>query len=193
MAHTVYKEGESMIHVVLYEPEIPQNTGNIMRTCSAFGICLHLIEPLGFYMDDKHLKRAGMDYIKDLQWDIWHDWPSFIQSHQGAMYYVTRYGSHRPDSFDYRKDQADGKDIYLVFGKESTGIDKQILRENLDHCIRNPMVPNARSLNLANCVALMVYAVEEQLDFPGCSQTEVIKGADFLEKHSDGQHHSGWL
>ena len=112
-----------MIHVVLYEPEIPANTGNIMRTCAAFNLKLHLIEPLGFYMDEKHLRRAGMDYLLQVDYTIHHDWNSFMDGRVGAFYFVTRYGNRVPSSFDYRKDDEQGKDIYLVFGKESTGID----------------------------------------------------------------------
>jgi len=166
-----------MIHVVLYEPEIPANTGNIMRTCMAFDCVLDLIEPLGFYMDDAHLRRAGMDYAGQVTYHIWHDWEAFTAENKGDFWYVTRYGSHTPSSFDYTK--AEG-DIYLVFGKESTGIDKTILRNNLDRCMRIPMKADARSLNLSNCVALVLYQVLDQLGFPGLSLTEVIKGEDFL-------------
>lgn len=171
-----------MLNVVLYEPEIPQNTGNIMRTCMAFGWRLFLIEPLGFSVDDKHLKRAGMDYIDSLEWEVYPDWKSFYASHPGSYYYVTRYGSHAPDEFDYQRDIDAKKDIYAVFGKESTGIDKNILWANKERCMRIPMVPDARSLNLSNCVALVTYEIERQLGYPGLSHTEVIKGADFLDR-----------
>lgn len=170
-----------MIHVVLYEPEIPANTGNIMRTCEAFGMQLELIEPLGFYLDDAHLRRAGMDYRDKLVFTIHHDWESFMKGREDAsFYYVTRYGDKTPDQFDYRKDYDDGKDIYVVFGKESTGIDKEILYQNMNRCIRIPMKADARSLNLSNCVALCMYEVLRQLDYPDLSKTEVIKGKDFL-------------
>lgn len=169
-----------MIHIVLYEPEIPQNTGNIMRTCMAFGCRLHLIEPLGFCLDDRHLKRAGMDYINSLEWTVYPDWRAFELANSGSMYFITRYGSCPPSAFDYRKDAEEGRDIYLVFGRESTGIDKKILRAHADRCVRIPMVPAARSLNLSNCVALCAYEVLSQLGYPGLSETEVQKGADFL-------------
>ena len=113
-----------MIHVVLYQPEIPANTGNIMRTCAAFNCRLHLIEPLGFYLDEKHLRRAGMDDLRQVDYTVHHDWNSFMKDRDGAFYFVTRYGNRVPSAFDYRQDDAQGKDIYLVFGKESTGIDK---------------------------------------------------------------------
>lgn len=177
-----------MINVVLYEPEIPANTGNIMRTCSAFHCRLHLIEPLGFYMDEKHLRRAGMDYVQSLDYTIYPDWNTFFDGREGSFYFVTRYGEKTPSDYDYRKDAEKGKDIYLVFGKESTGIDKEILYEHLDRCIRIPMVPEARSLNLSNCVALCVYEVLEQLNFPDLCRRETIKGEDFLERvHENGQ------
>ena len=166
-----------MIHVVLYEPEIPSNTGNIMRTCMAFGCELHLIEPLGFYMDEKHLRRAGMDYRDMVSVHIWHDWESFLEENKGAFYYLTRYGSRRPSDFDFASVT---EDIYLVFGKESTGIPKEILRKDPENCIRIPMKAEARSLNLSNCVAVMVYEVLDQTGFAGLSRTEVIKGADYL-------------
>jgi tRNA (cytidine/uridine-2'-O-)-methyltransferase len=171
-----------MLNVVLYEPEIPQNTGNIMRTCMAFHCRLHLIEPLGFQLDDKHLKRAGMDYIDALEWHVYQNWDAFTAVNTGEIYYVTRYGSHTPDSFDFVQPWQEGKEIYLVFGKESTGIDKHILKNNLDRCMRIPMVSDARSLNLSNCVALVVYEALRQLGYPDLARTEVIKGADFLQK-----------
>lgn len=177
-----------MINVVLYEPEIPQNTGNIMRTCMAFNCRLHLIEPLGFYMDEKHLRRAGMDYRDQIDCTIYPNWEDFKSKNDGSFYYVTRYGSKTPSDFDYKKDMDEGKEIYVVFGKESTGIDKEILYQNLDRCVRIPMVENARSLNLSNCVALCVYEVMDQLDYPGLAREEVIKGPDFLQQvHVRGQ------
>ena len=159
-----------MIHIVLYQPEIPQNTGNIIRTAMATGSVLHLIKPYGFVLDEKHLHRASMDYI-DLTTIIEHDcWNDFINT-------VTRYGKHLPDEFSYKEVMGD---IYLVFGKESTGIAKNILKQNLQHCIRLPMRENARSLNLSNTVAIMVYEVLRQLGYPNLSKVEVIKGEEFL-------------
>ncbi|MBQ9824930.1 MAG: tRNA (cytidine(34)-2'-O)-methyltransferase [Solobacterium sp.] len=168
-----------MIHIVLYEPEIPQNTGNILRTCMAFDMKLHLIEPLGFYMDEKHLRRAGMDYIKDTDFTLWPDWDTFTKQNHGAYFYSTRYGRKAPDSFDFSEIK---EDIYLIFGKESTGIPKEILRKDLDHCMRIPMNPAARSLNLSNCVAIVAYEVLSQRNYEQLSSVEVIKGADWLEQ-----------
>lgn len=113
-----------MINIVLYQPEIPQNTGNIMRTCVAFGLTLHLIKPLGFELDEKRVKRAGMDYIKDLKYYIYDNWSDFYNSHQDGQYmYMTRYASKHFGEFKVKEDE---KNYYLVFGKESTGIDKHI-------------------------------------------------------------------
>lgn len=166
-----------MIHVVLYEPEIPQNTGNIMRTCMAANCELHLIEPLGFSLDEKHIRRAGMDYIKDLTYTTYPNWNSFLSKNMGEFYYMTRYGKKAPSEFDFTKSN---QDIYLVLGKESTGIPKEILAGQLDRCMRLPMVANARSLNLSNCAAIIVYEVLSQLDYPGLCHHESIKGEDWL-------------
>lgn len=167
-----------MLHLVLFEPEIPQNCGNIMRTCMASNTKLHLIEPLGFSLDEKHLKRAGMDYVKDLDYKIYPNWESFIEANPSPNYYfMTRYGQKAPSQFDFT--QCEG-DIYLILGKESTGIPKEILRGYLDNCMRLPMVPTARSLNLSNCAAIIVYEVLRQLDYPNLSGAEVIKGKDWL-------------
>lgn len=168
-----------MIHIVLYEPEIPQNTGNIMRTCMAFNMQLHLIEPLGFYMDEKHLRRAGMDYADALDIRIYDCWESFVKENHGVFFYSTRYGDKAPSEFDFSEIT---EDIYLIFGKESTGIPKEILREDLEHCMRIPMVAEARSLNLSNCAAIVAYEVLSQRNYEGLSPVEVIKGEDWLKR-----------
>lgn len=169
-----------MLHLVLFEPEIPQNTGNMMRTCMATGSVLHLIKPLGFSLDEQHLKRAGMDYVKELEYHVYENWEEFVKTHPSENYfYMTRYGKKAPSQMDFT--QCDG-DIYLVLGKESTGIPKEILSKDLDHCMRLPMVANARSLNLSNCAAIIIYEVLRQLDYPGLSRVEVIKGEDWLTK-----------
>ncbi|MBO4359203.1 MAG: tRNA (cytidine(34)-2'-O)-methyltransferase [Erysipelotrichaceae bacterium] len=167
-----------MINIVLYEPEIPQNTGNIMRTCSVFRIKLHLIEPLGFTLDEKHLRRSGLDYRKDLDYTVYHDWESFRKDKEGQFVFFTRYGMKSFEECVFDPSQ----DIYMVFGKESTGIDKQILKENLDSCYRIPMRDDARSLNLSNCVAIGAYECLRQTGFDGLSDREVIKGADYILK-----------
>ncbi len=170
-----------MIHIVLYEPEIPGNTGNIIRTSMAFSCRLHLIEPLGFTLDEKHLRRSGMDYIRSADIVVHKNWEEFEKENpSGHKYFMTRYGKKAPSSFDFASIPEE-EDIYLVLGKESTGIDKQILKDHLDHCMRLPMVPEARSLNLSNCAAIIVYEVLRQRNFQGLSFTEVLKGEDFLE------------
>lgn len=169
------------INVVLYEPEIPQNTGNIMRTCSAFEMSLHLIEPLGFSLDEKHLKRAGMDYVKTLDYHIYKNWDEFYNTHKdnGQFVYFSRYGMN---SFENCVFDKNAKDIYILFGKESTGIPKTILKDHLSETYRLPMKANARSLNLSNCVAIGAYEVLRQIGFGNLSKVEVIKGEDWLLK-----------
>lgn len=169
-----------MLHVVLFEPEIPQNTGNIMRTCMATNCKLHLIEPLGFSLDEKHLRRSAMDYVKELDYTIYKNWKDFTEKNPSEnYYYMTRYGKKAPSQFDFTTLTGD---IYLVLGKESTGIPKEILAHQLDHCMRLPMVEHARSLNLSNCAAIIVYEVLRQLNYPGLSGVECIKGEDWLEQ-----------
>ncbi len=169
-----------MLNVVLFEPEIPQNTGNIMRTCAASNTRLHLIRPYGFYLDEKHLKRSGMDYREEVQLFEYDNWQDFAGKNPADHYfYITRYGEHVYSDADFvcPKD----KELYLVFGKESTGIDKRILVKDLEHCLRIPMVADARSLNLSNCVALVLYEALRQNGFYDLSPYEVLKGKDFLK------------
>lgn len=168
-----------MINVVLYEPEIPQNTGNIMRTCSAFNMQLHLIEPLGFILDDKHLKRSAMDYIDDLKYYIYPNFDDFVSKNDGDYVFFSRYGMKTFDACDFK---IFNKDIYLIFGKESTGIPKSILKNHLDSTYRLPMREDARSLNLSNCVAIGAYECLRQVGFGNLSPNEVIKGKDWLLK-----------
>ena len=166
-----------MIHVVLYEPEIPQNTGNIMRTCAATAAHLHLIEPLGFSLDIKAVRRSGMDYISHCDYNVYQNWEEFIEKNPSDhYYYLTRYGKKAPSEFDFTQD----KDHYFILGKESTGIPLEILRKDKEHCMRLPMKADARSLNLSNCAAIIVYECLRQLDYPELSPVEVIKGEDWL-------------
>ncbi len=167
-----------MIHIVLYRPEKPQNTGNIMRTCVAIHAHLHIIGPLTFSIDSKDLKRVGMDYIDDLKMDYYDSYEAFDKKHHNDdICYVTRYADKVYSTHNF-KDQT--KDIYLMFGRESTGIPHDILREHLDKLARLPMVPEARSLNLSNCVAIVAYEVLRQQGFPNLATSEAIKGEDFL-------------
>ncbi len=168
-----------MINVVLYEPEIPQNTGNIMRTCVATNSHLHLIKPLGFKLDDAHMKRSAVNYIENLNYTVYENWEDFKSKNNGTFYYLTRYG-HKPHStFDYtNKDE----NIYLVFGKESTGIPKEILKNHLEHCMRIPMTDKVRALNVSNSVAIMVYEVLRQQEYRDLLRDEPFKGKDYLER-----------
>lgn len=175
-----FKKNSPTVHIVLYEPEIPQNTGNIMRTAMATGSKLHLIEPLGFIYDEKRVKRSGLDYMDQLEIIFHEDWNHFKNSVDGDVYYVTRYGKKAHSEFKYSKSK---KNIYLVFGKESTGIPLDILSSHLDDCMRIPMMSDARSLNLANSVAVVTYEVLRQLDYQHLSLVETQKGADWLEQH----------
>jgi len=166
------------INVVLYEPEIPQNTGNIMRTCTASNAVLHLIKPLGFSLDEKKLKRAGMDYIKDVNYHVYENFEDFTNKNNGDYVFITRYGKNPPSTCNFQEIEGD---VYLIFGKESTGVPKNILHDNLRNCYRLPMVANARSLNLSNCVAICVYEALRQLDYNNLCKTETIKGANYLD------------
>ncbi|MDD2203404.1 MAG: tRNA (uridine(34)/cytosine(34)/5-carboxymethylaminomethyluridine(34)-2'-O)-methyltransferase TrmL [Bacilli bacterium] len=168
-----------MINIVLYQPEIPGNTGNIMRTCVATNTKLHLIKPLGFSLDDKHMKRSGLDYIKYLDCVVYENYEEFTQQNKGMYYYLTRYGNKPHTSFDYSDST---ENIYLIFGKESTGIPKEILKDSLDHCMRIPMTNKTRALNLSNCAAIMVYEVLRQQNYNELLKTEPFKGEDYLTR-----------
>ena len=165
-----------MINVVLYEPEIPQNTGNIMRTCVAIGCVLHVIKPLGFSLDEKHLKRAGLDYRERLNLNIHENFQEFEKGVEGEVFFVSRYGKKSPDEFSFTEVTGN---IYLVFGKESTGIPLEIMQSNLANQMRIPMLADTRSLNLSNCVAIVVYECLRQLGYPSLSKTEILKGEDY--------------
>ena len=166
-----------MLNVVLYEPEIPGNTGNIMRTCVASNFKLHLIEPLGFKLDSASIKRSGVNYIDKLDYVVYKNWEDFVSKDDGEYYFLTRYGKKVYTSFDFSDKN---KNIYLIFGKESTGIPKEILRNYLDSCLRIPASANVRSLNLSNCVAIMIYEVLRQQDYPNLFRVEPHKGEDWL-------------
>ena len=166
-----------MVNVVLFEPEIPENTGNIMRTCAATGARLHLIRPLGFALSSSVIKRSGVNYIDKVTYTLYDDWDDFLSKNSGEIYYFTRYGEKCHSEFDFSDCN---KDIFLVFGKESTGIPKEILRTSLDHCIRIPCSDNVRCLNVANSVAIALYEVMRQQDYPGLVRYEPFKGRDWL-------------
>ena len=168
-----------MNNIVLYQPEIPQNTGNIMRTCVATNTKLHLIKPLGFKVDDASLKRSGVNYIDKLEWEVYENWEEFKKKNKGTYYYFTRYGHKPHTSFDYNKKD---EELYFIFGKESTGIPKEILKEDLDHCMRIPMTDNVRALNVSNSVAIVIYEALRQQEYNDLLMEEPHKGNDFLER-----------
>ena len=148
------------LNIILHEPEIPANTGNIGRTCVATGTRLHLIEPLGFSLSEKAIKRAGMDYWKDLDVTTYVNWEDFCQKNPDAkIYYATTKGRHVYSDAKYEPD------CYIMFGKESAGIPEEILVDNEDTCIRIPMIGDIRSLNLSNSVAIVLYEALRQGDF----------------------------
>ena len=167
-----------MIHIVLYEPEIPQNTGNIMRTCAGTGSKLHLIEPLGFSLDEKHLKRSAVNYLPFCEYTVYPSYEDFLSKNEGVFYYFTRYGKMPHTAVHYPKKE---ENIYLVFGKESTGIPKEILKDHLTSCLRIPMNDHIRALNISNSVAVALYEVLRQQDYPDLLLKEPFKGADYLE------------
>ena len=150
------------MNIVLLEPEIPANTGNIGRTCVATGTPLHLIEPLGFMLDEKHLRRAGMDYWKDVDLHTYLDWEGFKDQHKGARFvFATTKGQHIYSDFKFQEND------FIVFGKESAGVPEEILVENPDTCIRIPMIGDTRSLNLGNSVSIVLYEALRQQGFKG--------------------------
>ena len=169
-----------MNHIVLFEPEIPQNTGNIMRTCVATNTKLHLIKPLGFVLDDAHLKRSGVNYIDKLKYEVYENFQDFKDKNPGIYYYFTRYGHKPHTSFNY--ENPNHEQLYFIFGKESTGIPKSILQKDLDHCMRIPMTDNVRALNVSNSVAIVIYEALRQQNYNDLLLEEPHKGSDYLER-----------
>lgn len=169
-----------MINVVLYRPEKPLNTGNIMRTCMAIKAKLHIIGPFSFSLDEKQIKRSGLDYIEDLSMDYYENIEEFyIKNGNVDIYYVTRYSNKVYSNYDFSNPV---KDYYFMFGRESTGIPHDILRKNPNKLLRIPMVSNCRSLNLSNCVAIICYEALRQQGYINLATQEEIKGEDFLNK-----------
>lgn len=151
-----------MLNIVLHEPEIPANTGNIGRTCAATGTRLHLIEPLGFKLNEKNLKRAGMDYWKDLEVITYIDYQDFLEQNPEAKIYMATTKAQK----SYTEVRYE-PDCYIMFGKESGGIPEEILVRHKDDCVRIPMTGGIRSLNLANSAAIILYEALRQNDFLG--------------------------
>ena len=148
------------LNIVLFEPEIPANTGNIGRTCVATGTRLHLIEPLGFRLNDKTVKRAGMDYWEHLDVTRYDDWEDFLERNPDAkIYFATTKAKHVYTEVEYEPN------AYIMFGKESAGIPEEILIQHPEQCIRIPMIGETRSLNLSNSVAIVLYEALRQNNF----------------------------
>ncbi len=154
------------IGIVLLEPEIPQNTGNIARTCAATGASLHLIEPLGFKVTDAKLKRAGLDYWHFLDITYYKDIDDFFERTKGGEYFF--FSTKAPRAYTEIRYP---EDCYLIFGKETAGIPEEILKKHLDRCVRIPMRENLRSLNLSNSAAIAVYEVLRQRNFENLEQS----------------------
>ena len=150
------------LNIVLHEPEIHSNTGNIGRTCVATGVSLHLIKPLGFELDDKHLRRAGMDYWKEIDLHVYENYQDFLDKNPGAKIYYATTKAHKVYT-----DVKYPDDCFIMFGKESAGIPEEILVDNEETCVRIPKLGDTRSLNLSNSAAIMVYEYLRQRDFKG--------------------------
>ena len=149
------------LNIVLVEPEIPQNTGNIARTCAATGASLHLVRPLGFSVSDKALKRAGLDYWHMLDITYYDDLNDFFEKTKGGKYfYFSTKGTHRHSDAEYPDN------CYIVFGRETKGLPEELLMKNPETTVRIPMIDEARSLNLSNSVAIAVYEILRQWDYP---------------------------
>ncbi len=151
-----------MFNIVLVEPEIPQNTGNIVRTCHATGCALHLVRPLGFEVTDRYLKRAGLDYWDEVQIDYYDSFEELVAKFPSSrFFYFTTKGLKR------HSEQTFEKGDFLVFGKETKGLPEELLKAHKDECLRIPMLGETRSLNLSNSVAIAVYEGLRQLGFEG--------------------------
>lgn len=161
------------LNIVLVEPEIPQNTGNIARTCAAVGATLHLIRPLGFSLDDRYMRRAGLDYWFLMQYRVYDDLADFFRQNPGARcWYASTKAPRAHTQAAYR----DGD--FLVFGRESRGLPENLLAREYDRCVRIPMRREARSLNLSNSVAVVLYEALRQLDFPGLEDAGALTGRE---------------
>lgn len=150
----------AMLNVVLVEPEIPQNAGNIARTCAATGARMHIIRPCGFEVDDKKLKRAGLDYWHYMDLTYYDDLQDFFKKNPGEYFFFTTKGRNTHSDVEYPDN------CYLFFGKETAGLPEELLYDNPDRCVRLPMMGDIRSLNLSNAVAVGVYEVLRQWNYP---------------------------
>lgn len=166
-----------MINIVLYQPEIPMNTGNIMRTCAGTNVKLHLIEPLGFSLDEKSVKRSGANYIENCDYTVYKNYEDFLKVNKGKFYFLTRYGNKKHTDFNYSNPN---ENIYFVFGRESTGIPKELLKDNFDTCLRIPTNDKIRALNVSNAVAIMIYEALRQQNFNDLYLYDTFKGKNYI-------------
>lgn len=161
------------INIVLVEPEIPSNTGNISRTCSVIGAALHLVHPLGFDISEKAVRRAGLDYWDELEICEYNSFKEIREKNpNGKFYFCSTKAAHVYSDINFPLD--DDSEIFLVFGKETKGLPEELLRENEDMCIRIPMRENKRSLNLSNSVAIIAYEVLRQADFANLKRVGML-------------------
>lgn len=166
----------STLNIVMVEPEIPQNTGNVARTCAATGARLHLVGPMGFSIDDKKLKRAGLDYWHLLDITYYDNLEDFFAKNHGEFYFFTTKARHTHSEIAYPDN------CYIFFGKETAGLPEELLVKNPERCVRIPMISDARSLNLSNSVAIGVYEVLRQWDFPALLNKGQLHRLNWEEK-----------
>lgn len=155
------------LHIVLFQPEIARNTGNIMRTCVALGAQLHLIKPLGFDLNDKNVRRSATYHIPLLDYRVYESFEEFERLNRGEYFFMTRHAQQPPSAVDFPA--LSESEIYLIFGRESTGLPHEMLATHKERCFRLPMTQGTRSLNLSNAVAVCGYEVMRQLDYSGLS------------------------
>lgn len=176
------------VNIVLYQPEIPQNTGNIMRSCVGFNAKLHLIKPLGFKLDEKHLQRSCVDYFEHLDYEVYENYEEFLEKNPvGETFYLTRYGHKSPAEIDFKAIDKD-LPIYIMFGRESTGIPYDLLHKKIDHCFRIPTTDKIRSLNLSNCASIMLFEVTSKLDEDPeliKHEPDCFKGENFIDNYTE--------
>lgn len=151
------------LHVVLYQPEIPANTGNIARTCAATNTALHLIRPLGFSTEDKMLKRAGLDYWKFVNIKYYDSLEEFFSTNEGEYFYLTKFGKKKHTDFNYKQQN---KEYYFIFGRETNGLPTDLIETNRNQCLRLPMTDTVRALNLSNAASIIIYEALRQQGFP---------------------------
>ena len=174
------EKAPALLNIVLVEPQIPQNTGNIARTCAVTGAALHLVKPMGFVIDDKKLRRAGLDYWDKLDISYYDGIEDFFARNSGgAFFYFTTKGQHRHSDVVYPKG------CYLIFGREDAGLPEELLFRNPGTALRIPMRPTLRSLNLSNSVAIAAYEVLRQWDYPDMQDSGELRSFDWADAETE--------